>query len=121
MSREFLTRTLSQNVTLLSCSLSNEGTDRSVVESEPDWVMSHVRKEKRKSQVQKKVDLETRLASIRAKELKQKQRYESGQSFRKRQVSKLSALNSRTHSTLENGNGYRWFFHCQRRCSISSR
>ncbi|MCJ1358116.1 MAG: ATP-dependent DNA helicase chl1 [Icmadophila ericetorum] len=52
--------------------------------SEPSWVVKHAEKERRKAFLQKKLDFENRLARIRAKELRQKQRDESGESNRKR-------------------------------------
>ena len=79
-----------RNITLV-CS-SKESAKGFIVASEPAWVQSHVREEKKKSRIQKRVELKSRLAKLRAKELKQKQRYENGQSFYKRQVSKPKSL-----------------------------
>lgn len=52
---------------------------------EPDWIIEHARREKVQTFVQHKSEVEARLARIRAKELRQKQRYyQHGESQAKR-------------------------------------
>lgn len=51
---------------------------------EPDWIIEHARREKTQTFLQHKNEFEGRLARIRAKELRQKQRYEHGESQAKR-------------------------------------
>ena len=51
---------------------------------EPDWVVEHEREEKKKTAIEKKSVLQARLKLIRAKELRQKQRYENGEPTAKR-------------------------------------
>ena len=51
---------------------------------EPDWIIEHARREKVQTSIQHKNEVEARLARIRAKELRQKQRYQHGESQAKR-------------------------------------
>ena len=51
---------------------------------EPDWIVEHARREKTQTFIQHKKEFEARLARVRAKELRQKQRYEHGESQAKR-------------------------------------
>ena len=62
-------------------------SDVVIAESEPDWVLEHYLKERKNAVIQKKADLEARLARIRAKELRQKQHYDSGKPYQKRMAS----------------------------------
>ena len=59
----------------------------SLDKDEPEWVIEHEKQEKKDAFVAKKRELEQRLAKVRAKELRQKQRYESGEAHHKRPVS----------------------------------
>ena len=54
---------------------------------EPDWVLEHAKTEKRGALMEQWAEKEARLRSIREKELRQKQRYENGESRIKRAVS----------------------------------
>ena len=51
---------------------------------EPDWILEHARREKAQTFIQHRNEFEGRLARIRAKELRQKQRYEHRESQVKR-------------------------------------
>lgn len=51
---------------------------------EPDWIVEHARREKTETFIQHKNEFEARLAKLRAEELRQKQRYEQGESQAKR-------------------------------------
>ena len=51
---------------------------------EPEWIVEHARRQKKQAVIEQKKEFETRLARIRAKELRQKQRYEHGDSKAKR-------------------------------------
>ena len=51
---------------------------------EPEWIVEHARRQKKQAVIEQKKEFETRLARIRAKELRQKQRYEHGDSQAKR-------------------------------------
>lgn len=53
---------------------------------EPAWILEHVRKEKIAAAVHQKKELEIKLGKIRAKELRQKQRYEDGEAYHKKIV-----------------------------------
>lgn len=53
-------------------------------EEEPQWAVEHARKQKRESLIGQKAELEARLKNVRAKELRQKRRYENGESMAKR-------------------------------------
>ena len=55
-----------------------------VVEGEPEWVLEHYKKEKFKAAAKRKQDLEACLRKVREKELREKQRYESGESHHKK-------------------------------------
>ncbi|KAI9654589.1 MAG: ATP-dependent DNA helicase chl1 [Alyxoria varia] len=52
---------------------------------EPDWMADHARAQKKKLALQRKADMNDRLAKIRAKEERARQRYESGEPAQKRQ------------------------------------
>lgn len=56
------------------------------VEDEPEWMLEHARQEKRQAALRRRADLEERLAKIRAKERKMRERYENGEPRFKRQV-----------------------------------
>jgi len=51
---------------------------------EPKWAVEHARNQKREAVLGRKAELEARLKQVRAKELRQKQRYENGESMAKR-------------------------------------
>lgn len=51
---------------------------------EPNWIVEHARREKTQTFIEHKNEFEARLARIRAKELRQKQRYVHGESQTKR-------------------------------------
>ena len=55
---------------------------------EPDWVVEHARKTRHDALLRARRDLEMRLARVREKERRQKQRYEDGEPSRKRFVSR---------------------------------
>lgn len=55
-------------------------------EDEPDWMIEHELKEKRKIVLQNRKEFESRLARIRANEKKTKARYVRGEPLHKRQV-----------------------------------
>lgn len=55
-------------------------------EKEPKWVLEHKKTERSVAAMREKQDLEVRLAKVRAKELRQKQRFENGESNQKRMV-----------------------------------
>ncbi|KAK5125880.1 ATP-dependent DNA helicase chl1, partial [Cryomyces antarcticus] len=59
-------------------------TDPGLDDEEPDWMLEHARKEKRRNALQQRADLETRLAKIRAKEKRLKERYQNGEPQQKR-------------------------------------
>lgn len=61
-----------------------------LVEEEPAWVLEYLRKEKEEALIRSKRELEGRLAKIRAKELRQKQRYERGEPRQKKLVGLLA-------------------------------
>ena len=52
---------------------------------EPDWIVEHARKQKKEEALQRKRDLNDRIAKIKAKEKRAKDRYENGESRSKRQ------------------------------------
>ena len=54
---------------------------------EPDWVLEHAKTEKRRALMEQWAEKEEKLKSVREKELRQKQRYENGESRTKRPVS----------------------------------
>ncbi|CAD6564783.1 MAG: ATP-dependent DNA helicase chl1 [Alectoria sarmentosa] len=51
---------------------------------EPNWVFEHAQAQRRNAEIQQKSELEARLRQVRAKELRQKQKYESGEPKAKR-------------------------------------
>ena len=55
-------------------------------EDEPDWMIEHELKEKRRVVLQNRNEFESRLARIRAHEKKTKARYVQGEPLHKRQV-----------------------------------
>lgn len=55
-------------------------------EEEPSWVVEQSKSQKRIVLIQQKLELEGRLKKIRAQELRQKLRYESGEPQSKRFV-----------------------------------
>lgn len=55
-------------------------------DDEPDWMLEHAREEKRRAALQQRAALEERLAKVRAKERKLKERYDNGEPRFKRQV-----------------------------------
>lgn len=52
--------------------------------SEPEWAVEYAQTQKREALLQQRSELEARLNQVRAKELRQKQRYESGEPTAKR-------------------------------------
>jgi len=54
-------------------------------EDEPDWILEHARNERRQKVLQHRQDLENRLAKVRQKEKRIKERYDSGEPLAKRQ------------------------------------
>ncbi|KAL0257637.1 ATP-dependent DNA helicase chl1 [Diplodia seriata] len=54
-------------------------------EDEPAWMLEYAREEKRRTALQQRADLEDRLAKVRAKEKKLKERYSNGEPHFKRQ------------------------------------
>ncbi|MCJ1244549.1 ATP-dependent DNA helicase chl1 [Trapelia coarctata] len=52
--------------------------------TEPAWILEHAKKERIAAAVHKKKELETKLTKTRAKELRQKQRYEDGEAYHKK-------------------------------------
>lgn len=57
-----------------------------VGEEEPSWIVEQTKSQKRAILVEQKLELEARLTKIRAQELRQKLRYESGEPQPKRFV-----------------------------------
>lgn len=57
-----------------------------VGEEEPSWIVEQAKSQKRAILVEQKLELEARLTKIRAQELRQKLRYESGEPQPKRFV-----------------------------------
>lgn len=57
-----------------------------VGEEEPSWIVEQTKSQKRAIFVEQKLELEARLTKIRAQELRQKLRYESGEPQPKRFV-----------------------------------
>ena len=53
---------------------------------EPSWVLEQAQLSRRNTIIEQKSELEARLKKIRAKELRQKQKYESGEPKAKRTV-----------------------------------
>ncbi|KAI9837845.1 MAG: hypothetical protein M1819_006779 [Sarea resinae] len=51
---------------------------------EPEWMLEHARQQKRQAALRQRADIESRLAKIRAKERRQKERYEKGEPLHKR-------------------------------------
>ena len=61
-------------------------TDFVLVDDEPQWITEHQKRQRKDAFLRRKHDLQARLEKVRAKELRQKQRYESGESLSKRAV-----------------------------------
>lgn len=61
-------------------------------EGEPSWVVEQSKSSKRTALIEQKLELEGRLKKIRAQKLRQKLRYESGESQPKRFVRMLLAF-----------------------------
>ena len=57
-----------------------------LVEKELDWVLEHSQRERRHALAEQRQQEEARLGMIRAKELRQRQRYETGEAKTKRIV-----------------------------------
>ncbi|KAF2088523.1 DNA repair helicase [Saccharata proteae CBS 121410] len=55
-------------------------------DDEPQWMLEHARQEKRRVALQQREELEARLAKIRVKERRLRERYESGEPLQKRQA-----------------------------------
>lgn len=58
---------------------------------EPAWLIEHTRKQKRREALSRREDLNTRIAKIKAKEKRVKERYQNGESHTKRQKIASSA------------------------------
>ncbi|KAI9816568.1 MAG: ATP-dependent DNA helicase chl1 [Pycnora praestabilis] len=58
--------------------------EEDVQKDEPDWMNEYARKQKRQTALQQKAEVETRLAKIRAKEKRQKEKYERGEPMQKK-------------------------------------
>ncbi|KAJ9648856.1 ATP-dependent DNA helicase chl1 [Coniosporium tulheliwenetii] len=54
-------------------------------DDEPEWIVEHAREQKRQAALRERADLEARLAKIRAKEKRLKERYENGEPTHKKQ------------------------------------
>ncbi|KAK2797355.1 ATP-dependent DNA helicase chl1 [Onygenales sp. PD_10] len=63
--------------------------DQAASDDEPEWILEHARREKARSAVEKRKQLEARLAKIRAEEERQRRRFEDGN-----HASKKRRLNS---------------------------
>ncbi|EON69697.1 hypothetical protein W97_08957 [Coniosporium apollinis CBS 100218] len=61
-------------------------------DGEPEWIIEHAREQKRQAASRERADLEARLAKIRAKEKRLKERYENGEPTRKKQRTATSAF-----------------------------
>ena len=85
----------------------SEGEARSD-NDEPAWVREHARQERRRAAVEQRLDIEARLQKIRAKELRQKQRYEKGDPNFKRpkleKVDRAALMDDDTQFELEEYN-----------------
>ncbi|KAI9812801.1 MAG: ATP-dependent DNA helicase chl1 [Phylliscum demangeonii] len=66
-------------------------------EDEPAWIIEHAKEQRRQALLQRRADLDARLAKIRARERKQRERFEKGEPVQKR----LKGESHDEHLTLD--------------------
>lgn len=59
---------------------------------EPEWILENAREQRRQYVLRQKADIETRLARIREREKRQRERFENGEPMRKKLVKRPSVF-----------------------------